>query len=351
MNNPNAPHEPPFLFCVSLNFLPLQLRSVVGLGLLGIFAIVRPSSAQMVLSPSPHFGAARYPDPEPVGFVGAHFDRFTRFGKETDNQGQYLYEPYNDINETVGLNFLALSTSQRVPSFRGTLLRLVFQAGIGHNQPTKWVQNEIHDSSDPPLLHVPDSATRKAFDLGIGADLTRWFRIGNVHALPVFVGAGASVSTVYQEAFWHAGLRPRPWKWGEITLPTPSAMVRAGLTLGGDAFPTRTLERGYLAGQASVLFPFHNWVTKGLGDVPVIGLAVQLIPDIEALLSWESGFFSAHDGSALPEKFIAFHVSFFNGLFLFEYWNDTINNKDQGPTGGGRLYIRTKALPLLDRLP
>ena len=117
---------------------------------------------QALVSPSPHFGAWMFPEVEPVSRLGVNFDRFTRFGKEVNASGNYVWVPYNDVQETVGLNLLGYSYTSRVPWFRSTLLRVTADVGYGDNEPTKWGQNTIHANKHPPLLRVPDSATRSA---------------------------------------------------------------------------------------------------------------------------------------------------------------------------------------------
>ena len=59
-----------------------------------------PGSAQRLINPSPHFGALSVPEDQVVSHLGVSFDRFTPNGKATDPG------IYNEIDRTIGLNFL-----------------------------------------------------------------------------------------------------------------------------------------------------------------------------------------------------------------------------------------------------
>jgi hypothetical protein len=306
--------------------------------------------AQTVVSPSAHFGASAYPDIEPATYVGLNLDRFTRFGKEVDDAGNFLWAPYNGIDRTIGLNTALLSLSAQSRRAPSVIYRMVAQVGYSANEPTKGVQNFIHDRMN--LRHVPDSLVREGFDFGAALDATRWTRIGGPRLRwvpPAFVGGGVSLSTVHQEAFVQTGLR----SFVRASRPLGvSLMVRAGVVAGGSAFPDRALERAYASAQASTQLGLWQLADRYATNwPPVLRWLSVLVPDVELSYSTDTGFFRGLNGKPLPETFIAGRASWLDDLVHFETWNDTINDKDQGPTGGGRVFVRLPTVAPQSWLP
>jgi hypothetical protein len=309
--------------------------------------VASSADAQVLVGPSSHFGAAMFAEPRSSSQLGIHFDRFTRFGKETLATGAYDYKPYNGIPETIGLNFLAYSLTRPWgnPS-HAVLYRVTTMVGYGHNNPTKWAQDKIHDSFDPPLKHVPDSGVvRSALDAGMSFDITKWWGPFN-GALPLFLGGGAAPSTIYQEAFLHAGVRHAPISINSILYGRFSIMARGGVTGGGSAFNAQYLRPAYAALQYSLAIP-SDVVARVLFSP---GWAA-IVPEIEAILSHDTGFFESLDGTGLRESFVSMRVSWADEWLVVETWNDLINNKDKGPTGGLRFYVRPRTLNFLNLLP
>jgi hypothetical protein len=303
--------------------------------------------AQTVATPSAHFGADAYPQITPTVFVGLNFDRFTRFGKDTTAAGLYTWAPYNDIGQTVGLNAVVYSQTFRSPRSPTLLYRVALQAGPGGNKPTKEVQNWLHDRMG--LLYVPDSAIRRAFDVGVSLDATTWRRFGgSLWVPPAFAGGGLAVSTIHQEAFLQAGVRSQLDHRRPLGL---SLMLRGAVVGGGNAFPDATLERAYASAQGSVQFGLWQLLdTLATHGPRWTRVVAAIFPDLEAVYSTDTGFFRAHDGTPLPERFIGGRLSWLGDLVQFETWNDTVNDKDIGPTGGGRVFVRLTGSGLFDRI-
>jgi hypothetical protein len=279
-------------------------------------------AAQTLVTPSSHWGALIYPEFEPLGQIGIHLDRFTEFDEKRDANGDPILTPYNGIHQTIGFNAIAVSATGKFVRSRRTLYRVTLHGGYTTDQPTRFLQNDvIHELGG--LDPVPVAETRDAWDGGISADVNHWLRPSLFRA-PLFVGGGVAFSTINSEIFAQAGFRaPR------VGL---SAAVRAGLVTGGDAFPTRDLAREYLTVQASVRLPLDDWGARCWG----------LLPEVELGATYTTGLFADTTGRAISERFLALKVAW--GALTIETWNDAFaGGKDQGPTYGIRVYVRSAA--------
>ena len=275
---------------------------------------------QTLVTPSSHWGALIYPEFEPMGQFGIHLDRFTEFDKKKDAAGNPIRTPYNGLAQTIGFNTAAIAVTGKLVRSPTTLYRVTLHGGYSHDQPTRFLQNDVlHDLAG--LDHVPVAATRSAFDGGISFDINHWMR--GPRRVPLFAGAGASFSTISNEAFVQAGFRAAHWG--------PSAVVRLGTVSGGDALPARVLASRYVTGQVSLRLPLDDWLAGLLG----------LMPEVEVGTTWTSGLFADTTGAAIAEQFITFKVAW--GPLSIETWNDSINGKDQGPTYGLKVTMRTAA--------
>lgn len=284
--------------------------------------IPAPVAAQTLIAPSFHFGAWALPEIETKAEIGFHLDRFTEFGKGTV-PGDQLEVPYNGIDSTIGLNSLAAGIVGRFRKWPSTVYRLTAQLGFGHNQPTEFLQNEvIHHVLK--LRDVPDTlGLRTQWDAGISLDINRWVR-SPIKSSPLFVGAGISVSTVVNDAFFQAGFRGFGF--------TPSLLVRFGGTLGGDAFPSTHVARWYRAIQTVFPLPADR----------IFGW----LPRVEIGLTETSGLFVAEGGTHITESFCSLLLTW--RAVTVETWNDLCFGGDQGPTFGLRVYFRSRAFRILD---
>ena len=279
------------------------------LSLLLVLASV-PSAAQTIVSPSPFFGALMYPDREPVRRLGLNFDRFTEFSKKKNEAGEYIFEPYNGITQTIGFNLITATNTGRIANSRRWRYRIVLQAGYSHNQPTSFLQNDLfHKMLGLPATPVRE--TREDFDAGAALEITRWGRFLNGF---LFVGGGAGTGTITRQGFIYAGIRdfkPLIVSWLRV-----SAMTRGGLVKSGKAFGNN-LSDYYINAQASLAL----W-------------------NMELGYTWTLGPFGKRGSlEPLQERFVTMRMTFGRGVYTFEVWNDLVNEKDQGPTGGGRVYI------------
>ena len=303
-------------------------RVLLGIALAGL--PLSPVRGQNVVTPSPHFGAPMYPEMEPMGQLGLHFDRFTEFDGDTLPDGSYRLQPYNGLHQTIGLNLLAFSSTGKFKLWRRLVYRIAFQFGYTGDQPTRFFQNEvIHRVRG--LRPVPVHAVRRNFpEGGFSLDVNRWAQPGRLN-LPLFVGAGAAFSTINNEMFLQAGFRsPRVG---------PSAMARIGRIVGGDVFPSAVVARSYRAVNLSFRLPLDQW----LASLPVVG---GMVPEVEATVTQTTGLFVHPGGRHISEGFCAIRLTW--SPVTVETWNDMCFGKDKGPTYGVRFYVRSIVFSISD---
>ncbi len=298
------------------------------------------SSFTFAESPSPtvHWGGFAYPDQNPkleLGFTGNRFTELDRNGRR-----------FNGIRETMGLNFGSISWTEFFETKPNWSTNLTIGAGPTGEQPTKWLQNEfIHDFVFG-VPKVPVRRTRNEFDFMVDGSLTYWMHQSGKQRY-IFAGGGLSTGSLYHELFIRGGLRRAPignWfadqfpeKWPKI-IPAflsgfrASGLFRYGRSYSGSAF--KNVAPQTYQGQFSV-----SW---GIYDE-------ELFPffELESGLTLDSGLFTDFRGDALEEWFVSL-ITVRIRHFTFETWNDLINQKDFGPTYGGRVMVNI--YPCIKRL-
>ncbi|MGD9852821.1 MAG: hypothetical protein AB7T38_16330 [Nitrospirales bacterium] len=258
-------------------------------------------------APSVHWGGLAYPDQTSTLLTGITLNRFTEFNSDRERYP-------STINETIGLNFLSGSWTERVGSWG---LNLTGGVGPTHNQPTEFLQNDfVHDIVfDGP--NVPVGRTRESVDFMLGGSITRWVSLGGERE-NMFVGIGFTSGTLYHEPYARIGFRRLPF-------PIPSllrlsAMGRYGRLYNSSVFSSIADES------------FLGQVSLSLGDY-----REKAVPgwELEVGFSIDSGLFIRPNKNAIEEKFGTITLRFPYGRL--EMWNDVINSKDRGPTYGGTL--------------
>ncbi len=303
---------------------PFPHLFLVNIGLICTLLVTGPMCAHgETPGPSIHWGALGYPDQQPQLSTDFTFNRFTEFNGE----GQR----FNNIKETIGVNFGSVSWTHRLPYGKGWHTNLTLGAGPTSDEPTKFFQNEfIHDFLFN-IPKVPVGSVRTEFDFMIDGSLTKWW-VNKV----LFAGLGFSTGSLYHEVWGRAGMRNLPilrpiaqtWSHPDSMVTTLldmvriSAMTRYGRVYSGAAF--RALApQSYLA-QGSVSFGrFSKDNTSSW--------------EIFAGVTIDSGIYVDLLGDALEERY--YSIGFRVWHLTFETWNDQINRKDYGPTYGTRLMI------------
>lgn len=340
--------------------------------------------AQGLPVPSAHWGAIMLPGIRDTREWGLHFSGFTQFGKEPDSTGRrYAFLPYNEIDKTYGFNLLTFSrldNAWRGPHRKrgssvntaGYARRVSFVVGVVDDHVPEFLQNTvIHQGNlrgEDKLWKVPrstaDSVNRPS--LGptegvpvLGASAEYFLRLSYETEeygererafTPLFVGAGASVGTLNQDLFVHAGSSystlKTPWAdLGWIRMPSLGGgmMLRAGVLAPGYYF--RDVASNYVSAQASGRVRLEFW------DFPV---------DLEYALTASSGMFVAARSTAqlaeieargeparkvyfakiaIPERFRSIRLRI--GQFTFETFNDSPGGKDKGPSFGASVTLDT----------
>lgn len=256
-----------------------------------------------------------YPDHDrTLSFGMTVVDRFTEF----DGAGNR----YNNIDETIGLNFFSLSWTERLDSFKGWNTNVTVGGGPTSDGYSRFLQNDvIHKLRG--FAPVPVGNKREAFDFMISGTLTRWMSLFGSDDV-FYAGVGASGGSLYYEPYVQAGFRrlsifdPVPFVSDYVRI---SALGRYGRPFSGSAFH-EVSDRSWIA-QASVsVGNYHNWATDSPWEIELAGTI-------------DSGLFVDSKKASLEERFIS--VAFRYAAVTFETWNDLINQKDYGPTFGARL--------------
>lgn len=281
---------------------------------LGITAHRLPG--QNFASPSVHFGAMSWPALEPEVAAVVNLDRFTEF----DGEGRR----YNALHETVGLDLLAVSMTRPLRLTSLTLVHGALAVGVAWDQPTRFLQNQflhgIRRFAEVPVGHTEQGAHGAA-----SLELTQLLPVTPLHSAP-FVDLGGTASSVASDLWIETGWRAPPFGL--------SAMVRAGVPIGGSAFPNRYLADDYVLALLSVRLPLDDWAA----GLPAGGI----IPAIEVSLTQSSGYFRRATGGGFHERFCSLRLTW--GVAAFETWNDLCGGKDRGPTYGARLELNVRSL-------
>ncbi len=278
-------------------------------------------------SPTVHWGGSAYPDQSPTLELGFTGNRFTELDRNNRR--------FNNIRETMGLNFGSISWTEFFGTRPNLSTNLTIGAGPTGEQPTKWLQNEfIHDFVFG-VPKVPVRRTRNEFDFMVDGSLTYWMHQSGKQRY-IFGGGGISTGSLYHEAFIRGGLRRAPignWFADQIPeqwpnwIPTMlsglrvSGLIRYGRSYSGSAFKE-------VAPQTYISQFSLSW---GIYDD-------YLVPffELEAGVTLDSGLFTDFRGDSLEEWFVSL-ITVRIRHFTFETWNDLINQKDYGPTYGGRV--------------
>ena len=266
---------------------------------------------------SVHWGAIAFPDHDPtLTLSAALLDRFTEF----DGEGRR----YNDIRETMGLNFFTLSWTKPLAQLPGWNLNLTAGGGPTRDGPSRFLQNDVVHKFRG-LTEVPVGNKREANDFMLSGTMTRWF--GLLGSSDVFfAGLGGAGGSLYYEPYVQAGFRrlalfaPVPLLGDYLRV---SALARYGRPFSGAAFH-QVAPQSYMAQGSVGLGNYRHWADSTPWE-------------IELAVTVDSGLFVDHRGDALEERFVSVAVRY--SAFTFETWNDLINQKDYGPTFGARLTL------------
>lgn len=291
-----------------------RLASVVALLVVALYG--SPLAAQHG-NPSVHFGASTVPEPSDGLTLGIYLDRFTPFA--TTEAGERLR--YNEVARTLGFNTVQASLARRVGEGGRLQLRVSGQVGVGHNQPTAWIQARLHALVGYDQVEVVDPRN-SALDGAVSIEAVRW---GVLHD-DGFAGAGLSAGTPYSELWIFSGFSRRIGPAG----PGLSAVLRLGFTRGGAVFRSQALARSYGAAEVRADLPLAEWLER------------DWLPSMFVAVSQDTGFFrDAHEGSR-PERNGTFGFVSPSGRWTIEFWNEYFGGRwqDVGPTGGGRLTYR-----------
>lgn len=143
----------------------------------GLLSTAAAVESQNLFSPGFHFGELNVPDLEEKLEFGLHLDRFTEFGKPEwpacDNStvfagnakkyGLTMNDGTTDpvrIDETIGLNLLALSFGRQINRFWQPSVRVYGALGNSADGPTATLQNQVmhqflFDLLGDPACDVP----------------------------------------------------------------------------------------------------------------------------------------------------------------------------------------------------
>ncbi len=283
-------------------------------------------------APTVHWGGLGYPDQYTSLTTGLTVNRFTEFDN-TASPTRYD----STINNTFGLNFISLSWSKHWGAKWDFIedLSSNITLGIGPtaDQPSKWVQNELHKNLGFGTLH--ENTVRTDTDSMVDVSLTGWNRWlnGISRAKDWFGGVGLSGGTLYQELYGRTGIRrwqPLPdWE----NPPFKQFLGPLGVRVSGMARYSRLFDGAVLHSvkpSALVEQASASAGSYGTGDEPPTW-------EMEFAMTWDSGLFV--NGAGQSRKEVLGSVALTIGYFRFETWNDLFNHKDKGPTGGASMTI------------
>ena len=343
--------------------------------------MARPVEAQAPSQPSTVFGALPFPEFDALNEFGVVVDRFTNDTKPSDLLRNEMPDACKEfgrgvgrtcnyrLDRVIGFNSVYGAFSRRLRRYPA-IVRMVPLVGYTGNQPSEFFQNDfLHNRNGLDDVRWADSLVYSSAVMSLGTDVTAWCCRNNrktsnrSHALSVFdrafVGAGGTIGTIVNESYVHAGVRRAEWSWKDKAIVQVSAMMRVtvatrpGFVLmerAGPGDPDRSRRGVYPAGSIG---RSHNIVAGSIGIpldqwIPMRGI----MPAIEFGVS-RSGFFAVHDGApdrqeayrtgridVASEQFRTIAVTWLNGDFGLETWNDSMGNKDQGPSYGARLFLR-----------
>jgi hypothetical protein len=285
--------------------------------------------AQAAGSPAGHWGLLAYPELNRTHQIGLQQMLFTEYGKPGDGR----YGDFGNM-QTMGINLITLSNTRQLArrsSLDGNLLYTsTLNIGASWDWPTEFLQNDVrHNMSN--LEFVPRGRTRTAPELIYGGEFVyRVFSHSHTDTgfvdrtpTPFFILAGFQVGSLSQEGYVGAGVRrldnqyllsPAVRRFFALSV---SAMARLGVPVPGFAFQ-HTAHSYSLAQVSGAVHLFEAFY-------PIV---------VEFGWTGHTGIFIDKERRPMPEKYWTFHLSF--GPFNFEVSNDSMGDKDIGPTVGLR---------------
>ena len=303
----------------SVGWFGLSIRILItSLLLIGLEAVQARGETP---APSVHWGSISFPDQYTTVTTGLTLARFT----PTDGTGQ-RYD--STITNTIGFNLITLSWTQHWEGlWEGWSTNLTAGISPTSDEPSQFFQNEVvHQLRHLPPVPVQDP--RKATDAMVDGSLTRWFPL--MRPRVIFIGAGFSVGTIYQQGFFRAGLRRLPLtptlyhgSWGDVGF---RGSVLGRISYQEDGAVVRSIRQTSGLVQPSLAFGQYGTNKKG-----------ETIPiwEVEFALMWDSGIFVNEVGKS--QRQFAWSVALSGGPIRLETWNDSMGNlatRDFGPTYG-----------------
>lgn len=305
-----------------------KLSVVTFLAILGMRVVVCSAALAETTTQNVHWGAIAYPDKDRTVTAGFITDRFTEF----DGAGKR----YNDIRETMGLNFWSLSWTERLERYKGWNTNLTAGAGRTSDGFSRFLQNDVVHKFRG-LTPVPVGTKREATDFMFHGTVTRWKGLFGDNE-DGFAGLGMAAGSLYYEPYVQVGVRRMSLadvaraSFGSAPALLEqasdyvrlSAMGRYGRPFSGAAFRE--------------VAPQNYLFQTSLGVGNYWACRCEATPwEIEVAFTIDSGLFVDHRGDALEERFISVALRY--AAVSVETWNDLINQKDYGPTFGARFTL------------
>jgi hypothetical protein len=285
-----------------------------------VFTIV-PFVQAETPAPSVHWGSIAYPDQFNTVQIGGTFNRFSEF----DGTGARYH---STINESFGLNFATASWSQHWQRWPGWSSNLTLGIGPTGAQPTEYIQNSV---THPILGNTSVPVGRRRQDVVDGmvdGSVTRWFSV--LEDIPeLFLGGGFSVGTLYYEEFARIGARRVSFEsfipyWDKTPLHYVSDWLRGSAMARYGALQS--------SGLIHNIKPYSFVYQLSLSVGPYGQDKVDPHWEIEFALTWDSGIFVDETGQSRKEFFWSIAATY--AALRMETWNDSLNQKDLGPTYG-----------------
>jgi hypothetical protein len=354
------------------------MKSVARLAVCAAALAAAVPAAGQVVTPSSHWGSLMIPEARERTEVGLHFLAFTEYGKEVDPQtGEYVLTPYNDMDETLGFNLLSLShydiINRRATSTASLSRRWTLTAGVIDDHIPEFLQNTVvhwnklrRDSLDRVPRSPSDTRTHtsrgptRAWPPVLSVSDEYYLRVpyqrrtagGKTERglTPLFLGGGATLGTLNQEAYLHAGTTMVDVELPEHRVPVLGLQVRsvgfAGMARAGVLFPGyyfRDLTGSYVnvqaAGHAEVeVHSFPVEIGAAITEARGFFVATRTEAQWDAIAELPPGTDPASVYAAkspVDERFISIRLRI--GEFTFETYNDLIGGKDKGPSFGAHV--------------
>ena len=337
--------------------------------------------AQSLVTPSGHWGAIMLPERQPTFFITAQFLDFTRFGKEVDATGKYLFIPYNDIPGTLGFNIASFTASNIVDLRHASMSPLSYRRtayiGMKDDHIPEFLQNRVIHLGrlnrtklrrvPRELTDTPERATPVGASLPLIAGLSDEYFLRMQYnrnekgveervLSPFFVGGGYGLGTINHEAFIHAGFDPVEFRIARcITrklpkcLPFLRAVGLGGMVRTGVLYPgaiMRDLTASYTNIQAVPRAEFSLWsypftVEYALTASRGYFVATRTPEQLAKIAEYPPGTAKEkiYEAKSPKDEFFS-SVRVRIGGFSFEMYNDSWGGKDKGPSYGAQVTYR-----------